>query len=125
MGTGRLPVPICFLRIDMKLVTVIALVVAALTAAAPASRKFIGVITDSMCVTGDHSSMKMGPTDAECTKACVSTHGAVYVLYDGKETWTLSDQITPEKFAGKKVTVTGVPNAKTETIKVESITPAK
>lgn len=108
----------------MKLVTVIVLVVAVLIAA-PASRKFTGVITDSMCATGDHSSMKMGPTDAECTKACVSTHGAVYVLYDGKEAWTLSDQTTPEKFAGKKVTVTGVPNAKTETIKVESITPAK
>ena len=29
-------------------------------------------------------------------------HGALYVLYDGKEAYTLSDQTTPEKFAGQK-----------------------
>jgi hypothetical protein len=69
--------------------------------------------------------MKMGPTDAECTKACVSIHGASYVLYDGKEVYTLSDQRTPEKFAGKKVTVTGTLDAKTKTIQVDSITAAK
>jgi hypothetical protein len=78
-----------------------------------------------MCITGDHSGMKMGPTDAECTIACVSAHGAVYVLYDGKEAWTLSDQTTPEKFAGKKVTVTGTQDAKAKTLKVESISLAK
>jgi Protein of unknown function (DUF5818) len=103
----------------LSLVTVIAL------AAPPAIRKFTGLITDSMCVTGDHSAMKMGPTDGECTIACVSAHGAVYVLYDGKEAWTLSDQTTPEKFAGKKVTVVGTQDAKTKTIKVESISLAK
>ena len=30
-----------------------------------------------------------------------------YGVYDGKTTWILSDQKTPEKFAAKKVTVTG------------------
>jgi len=107
----------------LSLVTVIALVLT--LHAAPDIRKFTGIITDSMCVTGDHSAMKMGPTDAECTIACVSAHGAVYVLYDGKEAWTLSDQTTPEKFAGKKVTVIGTPDPKTKTIKVESISLAK
>jgi len=107
----------------LTLLTVIALVVT--LQAAPASRKFTGVVTDSMCVTGDHSGMKMGPTDAECTIACVNAHGAVYVLYDGKEAWTLSDQTTPEKFAGKKVTVMGTRDAKAKTIKVESISLAK
>ena len=116
--------PSFFVGIVMKLVTICVLAMAAL-AAAPASRKFTGIVTDSMCASGDHSGMKMGPTDAECAKACVSAHGAVYVLYDGKEAWTLSDQIAAEKFAGKKVTVTGIPNAKTETIKMESISPAK
>ncbi len=67
----------------------------------------------------------MGPTDAECTKACVSIHGAAYVLYDGKQTYELSDQTTPEKFAAKKVTVTGTLDAKTKTIKVDSIIAAK
>jgi hypothetical protein len=94
-------------------------------AAAPDTRKITGTITDSMCATADHSRMRMGPTDGECTIACVEAHGALYVLYDGKEVYTLSDQKTPEKFAGKKVTVMGSLNAKTKTIEVSSITAAK
>jgi len=78
-----------------------------------------------MCAQADHSGMRMGPTDAECTVACVEAHGATYVLYDGKQAWTLSDQKTPEKFAGKKVTVTGTRDAKTMTIHVESIAAAR
>ena len=95
-------------------------VVAALTAA-PGKQTFTGVITDSMCATGDHSRMRMGSNDAECTIACVQSHGAQYMLYDGKESYTLSDQQKPEKFAGKKVTVTGTLDAKTKTIQVDSI----
>lgn len=97
----------------------------AMLIAAPGKQTFSGVVTDSMCADGDHSQMRMGPNDAECTKACVDVHGASYVLYDGKETYTLSDQKTPEKFAGKKVTVTGSLNAKTKTIQVDSIAAAK
>jgi hypothetical protein len=93
----------------------------ALLAAAPGKQKFTGVVTDSMCATADHSQMRMGPTDAECTIACVEAHGAAYVLYDGKKAYTLSDQKTPEKFAGKKVTVTGTLDARTMTIQVDSI----
>ena len=65
--------------------------------------------------------MKMGANDAECTIACIDAHGAQYVLYDGKASYTLSDQKTPQKFAGKKVTVTGTLDAKTKTIQVDSI----
>ena len=86
--------------------------------------KFTGTITDSMCPTADHSRMRMGSNDAECTIACMSSHGAPYVLYVGKDTYNLSDQKTPEKFAGKKVTVTGTLDAKTSTIRVDSITAA-
>jgi hypothetical protein len=93
--------------------------------AAPPRQSFTGVITDSMCEKGDHSGMRMGPTDAECTKACVDIHGASYVLYDGRDTYTLSDQKTPERFAGKRVTVNGTLDAKTKTIHVESVTAAK
>ena len=103
----------------------LSLLMLAALAAAPDTRKFTGTITDSMCATADHSHMKMGPTDAECTIACIDEHGALYVLYDGKEVYTLSDQQTPEKFAGKKVTVTGTLDAKTKVIKVESINVAK
>ena len=101
------------------------LLVLAAVAAAPGKRKFTGIVTDSMCATADHSRMRMGPTDAECTIACITAHGALYVLYDGKEVYTLSDQQTPEKFAGKKVSVTGALDAKTKTIQVDSITAAK
>src|SRR5439155_4237349 len=97
------------------------LIVAAL-AAAPGERTFTGTITDSMCAQADHSRMRMGSTDAECTIACISAHGAMYVLYDGKDVYALSDQQTPEKFAGKKVTATGTLDDRTKTIQVDSIT---
>ena len=99
------------------------LVLAALAAARP--REFTGTITDDMCAAGDHSRMRMGSNDAECTIACVSAHNAMYVLYDGKDVYTLSDQQTPEKYAGKKVTVTGTLDAKTRTIHVDAITAGK
>ena len=101
------------------------LLVAAALAASPAKQTFTGIITDDNCPKADHSIMRMGPTDAECTVACVQAHGALYVLYDGKQVYTLSDQQTPEKFAGKKVTVRGTLDAKTKTIRVDSITAAK
>src|SRR5262249_49784684 len=94
-------------------------------AAAPGKQSFTGVITDSMCAAADHSRMKMGATDGECTIACVNAHGATFVLYDGKEAYSLSDQKTPEKFAGKRVTVAGSLDAKTKTIQVESIRAAQ
>jgi len=94
-------------------------------ASAQGKLTFTGVITDSMCARADHSGMRMGSTDAECTIACIDAHGAQYVLYDGKEIYTLSDQQTPQKFAAQKVTVRGTLDAKTKTIQVDSITPAK
>jgi hypothetical protein len=69
--------------------------------------------------------MQMGPTDAACAMACVSVHGASYLLYDGKSAYTLSDQRMAEKFAAKKVRVTGTLDAKTKTIQVDSISAAK
>jgi hypothetical protein len=102
-----------------------ALLVLAVVPAAPAGQKFTGIITDSMCAQANHSQMRMGSTDAECTTACVSAHGATYVLYDGKQAFLLSDQQTPEKFAGKKVTVTGTLDARTMTVRVDSMTAAE
>jgi hypothetical protein len=93
-------------------------------AGAADQQKFTGTVTDSMCADGDHSRMRMGPTDAECAMACNDSHGALYVLYNGKESYTLSDQKVAEKFVGKKVSVTGTLDAKTGTIRVESIASA-
>jgi hypothetical protein len=109
-----------------RTLAVLTVAAVAVLAAPPSDKQtFTGVVTDSMCANGDHSQMRMGPTDAECASACVSIHGASYVLYDGKAAYTLSDQKTPEKFAGKKVTVTGALDAKTKTIRVDSIAAAK
>ncbi|MDP9112309.1 MAG: hypothetical protein M3O20_01355 [Acidobacteriota bacterium] len=101
------------------------LVATVLIAVAASQQSFTGVITDSMCARGDHSHMQMGANDGECTIACVQIHDASYVLFDGKEVYTLSDQKTPEKFAGQKVTVKGTLNANTKTILVDSIAAAK
>jgi hypothetical protein len=113
-------------RIDsvMKHPILSLLAVAALSAAS-GKQTFTGNITDNICAKAGHSQMRMGPTDAECTIACIGAHDATYVLYDGKDIYTLSDQQTPEKFAAQKVRVTGTLDAKTKTIKVDSITVAK
>jgi hypothetical protein len=104
---------------------IFSLLATAVLSAAPGKQMFTGTITDSVCASADHVQMRMGPTDAECTVACVSAHGAMYVLFDGKEDYTLSDQVTPEKFAAQKVTVMGTLDARTKTIQVDSITAAK
>jgi hypothetical protein len=105
---------------------VLALLWAAVSlSAAQSPRTFTGLITDEMCPTGSHSHMRMGPNDAECTKACVMAHASLYVLYDGKSAYVLSDQKTPEQFAAQKVRVVGTLAAKTKTIRVESIAAAR
>ena len=100
------------------------LAVAALSAA-PGKQTFAGTITDNMCAQAGHSHMQMGPTDAECAMACVSAHGATYVLNSGKNVYKLSDQRMPEKFAAQKVRVVGTLDTKTNTIQVDSISAAK
>jgi hypothetical protein len=105
----------------MKLLVPFLLAFTALSAA-PAPHTFTGTIIDDMCALAGHASMRMGPTDAECTRACVISHGASYVLLSGKTVYALSDQKTPEAWAGQKVKVAGTLDAKTKTIQVTSIT---
>jgi hypothetical protein len=82
---------------------------------------FTGTISDDMCATGTHAAMRMGPSDAECTVACVMAHGASYVLMSGRDVYKLSDQRAPEALAGQKVRVAGTLDARTNTITVRSI----
>ena len=109
----------------MKPLLIVSVLALASLSAAQSAQTFVGSITDDMCAKEGHASMRMGPTDAECTTACVAAHGAAYVLADGKNVYMLSDQKTPEKFAGKRVQVTGKLDAKTRTIQVLSMTLAK
>ena len=103
----------------------VALAITASLSAAQSKQTFTGVITDDMCPLGDHGRMKMGPTAAECARACIESHGAKYVLYDGKSAYVLSDQETPDTFAGQKVRVVGTLDDKTKTIQVDAISAAK
>ena len=104
---------------------ILALMVTVASSAAPSTQTFIGTISDDMCAKAGHSQMQMGSNDAECTTACVSAHGAAYVLYDGKNVYRLSGGPAPERFAGQRVRVTGALDGKTHTIRVDSITRAK
>ena len=114
----------CQRGIRYEVIALLALV--SLSAAQAAkTQTFVGTITDNMCPMANPTQMQMGPTDAECVKACVAAHGASYVLYDGKKTYELSDQKTPETFAAQRVRVVGTLDAKTNKITVQSISAAK
>ncbi len=107
---------------NMKVIASLILAGALFQVAAAPTHTFTGVITDSMC-GADHAAMKMSP-DSRCVQECVR-QGSKYALYDGKNTYTLNDQKTPSKFAAQKVKVVGVLDAKTKTLDVKSIQPAK
>jgi hypothetical protein len=108
----------------MKKQIAIAIASGALLFAAPVSRTFTGTITDNMCAKSGHAAMNMG-SDARCVEECVKGMHGKYVLYDGKDAYTLSDQKSPAKFAARKVTVTGTLDAAARTIRVEKIEAAK
>ena len=94
------------------------LLLAGALVAGAATQTFTGVITDSMCGK-DHTMMKVSP-DAKCVQQCAKS-GSKYALFDGKNVYVLSDQKTPEQFAGQKVKVTGTLYEKTKILKVDSI----
>ena len=88
------------------------------------AQTWTGEISDDMC-TGDHASMG-GKSAKGCTLDCVKSMGSKYALVVDKKThFDLSDQKGPEQFAGMKVKVTGVLEAKGKSIKVEKIEAAK
>ena len=88
---------------------------------------FTGEIMDSLCAKdGSHEQMmqdmkSMGRDKATCAAKCIQL-GAKYVLYDSSKgaVYKLDDQDKAERFAGRKVRVSGTLEKKT-TIKVASI----
>jgi hypothetical protein len=99
------------------------LIAAVTLGAAPADDTFVGTVSDDMCAMS-HAAMRMGPTDGECTNACIEEHGGSYVLVDGEHVYKFSDQRAPKAFAGQKVRVVGTLDTATQTIMVTSITAA-
>jgi hypothetical protein len=89
------------------------------------AQTFTGTIQDFECAGIGHEAMQMGPTDADCVRMCVLTHGVPYVLeVDSATIYFLSDQETPAEFAAQAVTVTGTLDPETKMITVTSIAPA-
>ncbi len=87
-----------------------------------AAQTYTGVVTDTMC-GANHSMMGVKP-DSKCVRECVKA-GSKYGLLVGDKVYTLSDQKTPEQFAGAKVKVTGTLDAKTNTLAVQKMEAAK
>ena len=94
---------------------------AALLLAAGEKKTLTGVITDEMC-GNDHKMMNVKP-DSKCVTECVKGMGSKYALLSDSKVYILSDQKTPEKYAGRKVTVTGTVDGKN--MQVTSIAPTK
>ena len=105
-------------------IIIIALLSLAPSLGAQSTQTFTGVITDDGCAKS-HAQMRMGPTDADCTNACVSAHGSAYALNDGKTIYTLKSRDKLEKFAAQKVSIVGTLDKKTNTIQVDSISISK
>ncbi len=105
----------------MKTITTLFFAVGLMLAAGP-KQIYTGLVTDTMCGK-DHAAMKVSP-DADCVRECVK-HGSKYALLVGDKIYTLSDQQTPGKFAGRKVKVTGTLYPKTNILAVENIEAAK
>ena len=96
----------------------------ALLSAAEKPQTYTGTITDTMC--GAKHTMGIKPDD-KCVRECVKKDAKKwkYALSVGAETYVLSDQQTPEKFAAQKVKVTGTLFAKTKILKVDKIEAAR
>ena len=105
----------------MTKIAILALAGASLVWGAQQAKTYTGVITDSMCGL-NHKAMNVSP-DSKCVRECVK-HGSKYALLDGGNMYILSDQQTPEKYAGQKVKITGTLYEKTKILKVDSIEPA-
>ena len=111
-----------------RLVLTFALTVATFTVLAVAqgpAKTFTGVITDTMC-GADHAHMGIAP-DARCVRDCVKAgkQWKYALLTADQKMHILSDQAAPEKFAAKKVKVTGVLYEKTGILRVDKIEAAR
>jgi type 1 fimbria pilin len=92
---------------------------------------FKGYITDSQCALNVHSlsqshkemlqTKNAGATSADCVWYCVKQRGGRFVLQDKNKVYKLDDQNISQDLAGKKVQITGVLDAQTNTIHVGKI----
>ena len=118
------------LRAALILVAMVSACVAFL-AAGEKQEFFNGEISDSQCAFNVHSTTHshaemlkthtMGNTPADCVRMCVDNLGGVYVLRTKDKIYKLDKQSLAGKYPARAVKVTGVLNAKGDTITVQSI----
>jgi hypothetical protein len=108
-------------------------VIAVFIAGADKERVFKGEVGDSQCALNVHSLSRshqemlerkaIGTTSADCARYCVKNLGGVFVLQVGDKVYKLDNQDLANQNAGKKVKVTGVLDAATNTIAVHAMEP--
>ena len=81
-------------------------------------RSFAGVITDTQCAGTQPLAVQQ---DANCIRKCVKQPGVKYALYDGRNTYVISDQGAAEKLAAQNVVVKGSVDKNTGVLVVDSI----
>jgi hypothetical protein len=90
----------------------------------------VGEIMDSRCaIDGSHDKMmrENGMKNAkDCTLQCAKTGGSfVLIDPDTKTVYQLDDQQKPEKYAGKRVRISGTYDEPSKTMHIESIESAE
>jgi hypothetical protein len=124
------------LNSQLKIVLMVVAMVSACVAFLAAGEKqevFKGEISDSQCAFNVHSATHshaemlkthtMGNTPADCVRMCVDNLGGVYVLQTKDKVYKLDKQNLAERYPAHAVKVTGVVNAKGDTIAVQSLVP--
>lgn len=94
-------------------------------------RTFEGEVSDSQCAMNVHSltrshqemlkSKSHGSTPAECAIYCVDYLGGRFVLVSGKNIYRLDNDGLVRKFAAEKVKISGILDAKSESLHVISV----
>jgi hypothetical protein len=94
-------------------------------------RTYEGEVSDSQCAMNVHSltrshqemlkSKSHGNTPAACAIYCVEYLGGRFVLVSGENVYHLDNDALVKKFAAEKVKISGVLDAKTESLHVISI----
>ena len=103
-----------------RILVVAAVLCAATFALAGEAGTWTGWVTDSHCAEKPDMA-----SNAACAAKCVKDHGAKWVLVNSadKSVWTVSNQDTASKWAGKEVTVKGTADKEKKSIEVSSMEP--
>jgi hypothetical protein len=94
-------------------------------------RTYRGEVADSQCALNVHSlthshqemlkSKSMGGDSASCARYCTTYLGGTFVLSVKKEVYHLDDQSAVQRFAGRKVKLSGTLDPKSKTIHVLNV----